>query len=90
MLSGTQYLFNYHFNNLHNINMMSEKFHLKMNNKKSFYNLSVWENNRIWYVGIVMVLEHLLQHCMQIPSFHDYLVFVMTKIEIPSYSYYQC
>ena len=72
--------FYYHFNNLHNINMMSDKFRLNMNNKKSYYNLSVWENNRIWYVGMVTVLYHLLLHCMQLPSFHDYLVFVMTQV----------
>ena len=72
--------------------MMSDKFRLNMNNKKSYYNLSVWENNRIWYVGMVMVLYHLL-HCMQLPSFHDYLVFVMTQlsknlnfVEIPTTS----
>ena len=85
--------FYYHFNNLHNINMMSDKFRLNMNNKKSYYNLSVWENNRIWYVGMVTVLYHLLLHCMQLPSFHDYLVFVMTQlsknlnfVEIPTTS----
>ena len=85
--------FYYHFNNLHNINMMSDKFRLNMNNKKSYYNLSVWENNRIWYVGMVTVLYHLLLHCMQLPSFHDYLVFMMTQlsknlnfVEIPTTS----
>ena len=73
--------------------MMSDKFRLNMNNKKSYYNLSVWENNRIWYVGMVTVLYHLLLHCMQLPSFHDYLVFVMTQlsknlnfVEIPTTS----
>ena len=86
--------FYYHFNNLHNINMMSDKFRLNMNNKKSYNNLSViYENNRIWYVGMVTVLYHLLLHCMQLPSFHDYLVFVMTQlsknlnfVEIPTTS----
>ena len=73
--------------------MMSDKFRLNMNDKKSYYNLSVWENNRIWYVGMVTVLYHLLLHCMQLPSFHDYLVFVMTQlsknlnfVEIPTTS----
>ena len=85
--------FYYHFNNLHNINMMSDKFRLNLNNKKSYYNLSIWENNRIWYVGMVTVLYHLLLHCMQLPSFHDYIVFVMTQlsknlnfVEIPTTS----
>ena len=60
--------------------MMIDKFRLNMNNKKWYYNLSVWEKNRIWYVGMVTVLYHLLLHCMQLPSFHDYLVFVMTQL----------
>ena len=58
----TIFLYYYH---LHNINMMSDKFRFTMYNKKSYYNLSVWENNCIWYVGMVMVLYHLLLHCFQ-------------------------